>query len=158
MTDPFAVPQRLVISPPLAAPERRFVAGLGLWPGRPRGRTPWTVCADGCCLHLADDATRAAALAWLRFLLRELLSPRAVAARERAAAAGLGGHRVDGRVLVGGHAPVLLAVAASRVREVLLDDELFPVDDREREGPADVVELSARSGRPRRSAPRSPSS
>lgn len=158
MTDPFALPQRLVVSPPLTAPERRLVAGIDLWPGRPRGRSPWSVCADGCCLDLAGDADRAASVAWLRFWLRELLSPRASAARERAEALGLAGHRVDGRVLVGARAPVLLAVAASRVREVLLDDELFPVDEREQAGPAEVVELSARSDRPRRSAPRSPSS
>jgi len=138
--DPFALPQRLVVSPPLAAPERALVAGLGLWPGRPRGRSPWTVCADGCCLDLATDAPLAAAADWLRFWLRELLSPRAEDARERAAAAGLVAHRVDGRVLVGAQAPVLLAVTASRVREVRLDDELFPVDGAPT-APADVVEL-----------------
>lgn len=141
MTDPFALPQRLVVSPPLDAAERALVAGLDLWPGRPRDRTPWTVCDNGCCLDLARGATLASAAGWLRFLLRELLSPRAAAARERAAAAGLAPHRVDGRVLVGVHEPVLLAVAASRVREQRLDDELFPVDGQPRTGPATVVEL-----------------
>jgi hypothetical protein len=142
VSDPFALPQRLVVSPPLDAPERALVAGLDLWPGRPRGRSPWTLCDQGCCLDLATGTTRPAALDWLRFWMRELLSPRSTAARERAAAAGLVDHRVDGRVLVGAHAPVLLAVAASRVREVRLDDELFPVEEKPRSSPAVVVELS----------------
>lgn len=141
MPDPFALPQRLVVSPPLDATERALVAGLGLWPGRPRGRSPWTLCADGCCLDLAGGAALDAATAWLRFLLRELLSPRAAAARGRARAAGLADHRVDGRVLVGDPEPMLITVAASRVREHRLDDELFPVDERPRAGRAPVVEL-----------------
>lgn len=141
MPDPFAVPQRLVISPPLDARERALVAGLDLWPGRPRLRSPWSVCADGCCLDLAPDAAPSAAADWLRFLLRELLSPRSAAARERAASAGLADHRVDGRVLVGVPAPVQLAVTASRVRELRLDDELFPVGAGARGGPGEVVEL-----------------
>lgn len=145
MPDPFALPQRLVVSPPLDDRERALVAGLGLWPGRPRSRSPWSVCDDGCCLDLASGATPPVAGEWLRFLLRELLSPRAAAARERAAGAGLVDHRVDGRVLVGVVAPLLLAVTASRVREVRLDDELFPVDGRAGAGPADVVELHGHS-------------
>lgn len=141
MPDPFALPQRLVVSPPLATSERDLVAGLDLWPGRPRVRSPWTVCAEGCCLDLARGTPVTTAAEWLRFLLRELLSPRSAAARDRAAAAGLLDHRVDGRVLVRAHAPVLLSVSASRVREVRLDDELFPVDGRGRSGPGEVVEL-----------------
>lgn len=142
MPDPFALPQRLVVSPPLDGAERALVAGLDLWPSRPRGRSPWAPCEDGCCLDLATDAGLVAAAGWLRFWLRELLSPRSAAARERAASVGLADHRVDGRVLVGSPAPVLLAVVASRVREVRLDDELFPVDGEQRSGPATVVELS----------------
>jgi hypothetical protein len=139
--DPFALPQRLVVSPPLDAAERALVTGVGLWPGRPRGRSPWTLCDDGCCLDLRGGATAEAATGWLRFLLRELLSPRAGAARVRAAAAGFAHHRVDGRVIVGAPEPVLLAVAASRVREHRLDDELFPLDERPRPERAPVVEL-----------------
>jgi hypothetical protein len=139
--DPFAVPQRLVVSPPLDAAERALVGRLVLWPGRPRGRSPWRLCDDGCCLDLAPGASPAVAADWLRFWLRELLSPRAAEARERAASAGLGRHRVDGRVLVDASSPVLLRVTDSRLREVRLDDELFPVEERPRPDPAPVVEL-----------------
>ncbi|WP_244931626.1 hypothetical protein [Nocardioides sp. W7] len=141
MSDPFTLPQRLVVSPPLDASERDLVAGLGLWPGRPRPRSPWSVCADGCCLDLADGVSAGLAEDWLRFLLRELLSPRARVARERAAAVGLQDHRVDGRVLVDVPSPMLIAVRASRVRSLRLDDEQFAVEDRPRAGPGEVVEL-----------------
>lgn len=141
MPDPFALPQRLVVTPPLDPAELALVHRLALWPGRPRGRSPWRLCADGCCLDLATGATPELAADWLRFVLRELLSPRSAAARERASAAGLRPHRVDGRALVDAHAPVLLAVVASRVRTIRLDDELFPVGERPRPEPAPVVEL-----------------
>ncbi len=149
MPDPSELPQGLAVSPPLAATERAVVASFGpqadvrrLWAGQPHGRSPWASCADGCCLDLALRSEPAEAVAWLRFLLREVLSPRAVASARRTAAAGLpGGHRVDGRVLVGESAPVLVTVAASRVHEVRLDDDHLPLEPRSRSRCAEVVAL-----------------
>lgn len=141
MSDPFALPQRLVVSPPLDAAERDLFAALALWPGRPRSRSPWALCADGCCLELVEGASAGDAEEWLRFLLRELLSPRARVARERAAGVGLHEHRIDGRILVELPVPVLIAVRASRVRTMRLDDELLAAEDRRRAGPGEVVEL-----------------
>lgn len=157
MPDPFDLPQRLCLTPALDPGERVLLSGFAsaaavrrVWPGQPGARSPWTVCADGCCLLLADRVPPPAAAAWLRFLLRELVAPRSKEACRRAGRAGLGRHRVDGRVLVAADpgdavGPRLLRVADSRVREIALDDELLPVDGPRRPaGPAEVVDLAPR--------------
>ncbi|NPC97461.1 hypothetical protein [Nocardioides sp. zg-DK7169] len=165
MPHPFDLPQRLCLTPAFDARERAVLAGFAtgavrrVWPGQPGARSPWTVCADGCCLMLSDRVGPDTAALWLRFLLRELVAPRSEAARRRAEAAGLVPHRVDGRVLVardqgepgeageprgaaGAGPPRLIRVADSRVRELALDDELVALDERRRPaGRAEVVDL-----------------
>lgn len=155
--------ERISITPPLDRAEAEVVgalAGVGagprrVWAGQPSARSPWLPCADGCCLvlesrpHLgaaADPAT------WLRFLIREVLAPRAVLARARAGRLGLpGGHRLKGRVLldVDGPRPRLVVVSSNRVRELRLDDDLFPVERPPRRARGEVVPLerTARGGR-----------
>ena len=150
MPDPFDLPQRLCVAPALGPDERTLLSGFAtatvrrVWPGQPGARSPWTVCAEGCCLLLSERVGPERAALWLRFLLRELVAARSYDARLRAEAAGLGHHRVDGRVLVAGglRGPRLLRVADSRVRELVLDDELFAVEEARRgPGRAEVVDL-----------------
>lgn len=154
--------ERITVEPPLDRAEAAVVGGLAgvgagprrVWPGQPGRRSPWLPCRDGCCLvlesrpHLgvaADPAT------WLRFLIREVLAPRAAQSRARAERLGLpGGHRLRGRVLldVDRARPTLVAVSSNRVREMQLDDELFPVERPPRRPAGEVVPLEkATTGR-----------
>lgn len=172
--------QRIVVEPALDASMREILGGLArvgdgprrLWPGQPGRRSPWLPCDSGCCLSLegrlsADPGDDPAT--WLRFLIREVLAPRAAGPRARADRLGLSvTHRLDGRVLLDpdGHRPRLVVVSSNRVRVVDLDEDLFPVEPApQRRGPGEVVPLervvSRRDGpRDRRpaSAPRSPPS
>ena len=154
MPDPFDLPQRLCLTPALEPGERALLSGFAtatvrrVWPGQPGARSPWRVCAEGCCLMLSDRVGPDRAALWLRFLLRELVAPRSVDARRRAVVAGLGPHRVDGRVLFegGSGGPRLLRVADSRVRELALDDERFAIERARRPaGVAEVVALHRRA-------------
>jgi len=98
---------RLRISPPLSREERTVLEGLAgaegtarrIWAGQPGPRSPWTPCADGCCLLVGRR--RSEATAWLRFLVRELLAPRSAAARDRARRVGLVDHQLEGDVDLG---------------------------------------------------------
>ncbi|GAB3254085.1 hypothetical protein [Nocardioides dilutus] len=159
--------ERISITPPLDQREAELVGGLAgagagprrVWPGQPSPRSPWLPCLDGCCLVLecrpnlapaADPAT------WLRFLIREVLAPRAAQARARADRVGLpGGHRLQGRVLldVDRPRPRLVVVSSNRVREIALDEELFPVERPPRRAPGEVVSLE-RAVRPGREGQR----
>lgn len=173
--------QRLRIVPALEPALVDLVGGLAgvgdgprrLWPGQPGLRSPWLPCLSGCCLGLEDRPSRAPgddAATWLRFLIREVLAPRAAGPRRRAGELGLSTvHQVDGRVLIEheSHQPRLLVVSKNRVRVIDLDEDLFPVEPvRERRGPGEVVPLERRedvsrhgpSGRRPASAPRSPPS
>ncbi|WP_205471574.1 hypothetical protein [Nocardioides sp. SYSU D00038] len=152
MLRPRDLTQLVVVDPPLEPRTRALVAGLAavpgatrvVWPGQPGPRSPWAPCPDGCCLVLCDDDPGAAR--WLRFLVRELVAPRAAGPLRRSRRMGLpGGHRLDGRALVehGGSGPVLVVVTHNRVREVPLDDDLFPLR-RPRRGPGEVVPLGRR--------------
>lgn len=112
---------RLQVQPPLSSDEVAFLAGFTreplerhghhpapaggepsrrvrrLWPGRPRGWSPWVSCTDGCCLVIRDGESVEAAAAWLRFLVHTFLRPTA----RRAGLARLGltfEHTVEGRV------------------------------------------------------------
>ena len=155
--------ERITVEPPLDPAEAALVGGLAgagagprrLWAGQPGHRSPWLPCLDGCCLvlesrpHLAPPADPAT---WLRFLIREVLAPRAAAARARAGQVGLpGGHRLQGRVLLDldGPRPRLVVVSSNRVREMRLDDELFPVERPPRRPAGEVVPLG-RTTRARR--------
>ena len=177
MFDPDDDTQRIAVEPALDAAMAALVGGLAgvgdgprrLWPGQPGRRSPWLPCVSGCCLSLErrpgrepgdDPAT------WLRFLIREVLAPRAAAPLERARRLGLpGGHRLDGRVLLDpdDRRPRLVVVSNNRVRVIDLDEELFPVEP-ERRGPGEVLPLEQAisrdgpSGRRPASAPRSPPS
>jgi hypothetical protein len=78
-------PQTVSVRPPLDAREVDLVAGLAgagrsvrqVWPGQPGPRSPWLPCADGCCL-VAEPRPDTDPVGWLRFLVREILAPRAV--------------------------------------------------------------------------------
>lgn len=108
----------ITVTPPLDASEVAFLAALGtgpvrdhagrasppgadvrrVWPGQPRTTSPWTPCADGCCLVRSAGAVQGPGVAaqWLRFLVGTFLLTR---------------HRVDGGVVVpvrGGPPEVLL--------------------------------------------------
>ena len=117
--------RRVRVDPPLGATEielLRSLAGVGvvrrMWPGQPGPRSPWLPCGGGCCLvpqhRPASDLS-----AWMRFLLRELLAPRASASVRRATELGLpGGHVVEGQVEVKqGAVSRLVVVRANRVQE-----------------------------------------
>ena len=129
--------ERITVAPPLDGAEVSLVGGLAgvgdgprrVWPGQPGRRSPWLPCVDGCCLvletrpHLGPGADPAA---WLRFLIREVLAPRAAEARARADRVGLpGGHRLQGRVLldVDRARPTLVVVSSNRVREMPCDGQ-----------------------------------
>lgn len=145
--------QVVTVRPPLAAREVEVVAGLAgvgagprrLWPGQPGRRSPWLPCAGGCCL-VAEERPAADPVAWLRFLLREVLAPVAQEPVERARRLGLsGGHLVDGRVLLGAVGrPRLLVAVGRRVRVVPLTDELLPLEPSRRRPRGEVVELAGR--------------
>ena len=153
--------ERITVEPPLDREEAALVGGLAgvgpgprrVWPGQPGRRSPWLPCVDGCCLVLETrppSGPAADPVAWLRFLIREVLAPRAASARSRADRLGLPGqHRLQGRVLLDleGPRPRLLVVSSNRVREVPLDDELFPLERPPRRAPGEVVPLESRSGR-----------
>jgi hypothetical protein len=145
----------VTVRPALAASEAELVAGLAgagsgprrVWPGQPDRRSPWVPCSDGCCL-VAEPRPGADPVEWLRFLVRELLSPEAREPKERARRLGLpGAHRVDGQVLLGGVLrPRLLVAVGRRVRVVALDDDLFPLERPPRRGGrGEVVPLVSRS-------------
>lgn len=117
--------RRVRVEPRLDADEIELVralAGRGevrrIWPGQPGPRCPWVPCDHGCCL-VAQQQPAADLTAWMRFLLRELLAPRASASVRRAAEMGLsGGHVVEGRVEVRlGLVSRLVVVRANRVQE-----------------------------------------
>ena len=151
--------ERITVAPPLDRAELTLVGGLAgvgegprrLWPGQPSRRSPWLPCHDGCCLVLESRLeAQADAAAWLRFLIREVLAPRSVAATARADALGLpGGHRLQGRVLLDadGPRPRLVVVSANRVRELELDDDLFPLERPSQRGPGEVVRLERANGK-----------
>jgi hypothetical protein len=139
----------VTVRPPLAAGELELVAGFAgvgagprsLWPGQPGPRSPWVPCADGCCL-VAEGGHGTDPVRWLRFLVREVLSPQARDARERAARFGVpGGHQVEGRVVLKGPLEDHVLVAAGRQVRV-----------------TQMGGVRAPSGRPRPSGPRSPPS
>jgi hypothetical protein len=143
----------VTVRPPLDAREIELVAGLAgvgpgprrVWSGQPGRRSPWLPCAAGCCL-VAEPRRGADPVAWLRFLLREVLAPVAREPSERARRLGLpGGHVVEGRVLLDGvlH-PRLLVAIGRRVRLVPLDDDLFPVPPPARRVRGEVVDLTRR--------------
>jgi hypothetical protein len=176
--DPDDETQRITVVPALPPPRLALVGGLAgvgpgprrLWPGQPGRRSPWLPCASGCCLVLEERPSRDPGgdpATWLRYLIREVLAPRAAGPAERARRLGLSRlHRLDGRVLLDpdGPRPRLLVVSSNRVRVIDLDEDLFPVEPASRRGPGEVVPLErtvSRDGpRDRRpaSAPRSPPS
>ena len=115
--------QVLRVQPPLVPQEVELLAGLAgagravrrLWPGQPGPRSPWVPCESGCCL-VAEERSGVDPVVWMRFLVKEVLAPQAREARARAERVGLpGGHRLHGRVLLGG-GQQLLAVAGRQVR------------------------------------------
>jgi hypothetical protein len=115
----------VTVDPPLDVVEidvLRSLAGVGavrrIWPGQPGPRSPWLPCGGGCCL-VAQHRSASDLTAWLRFLLRELLAPRAAASARRATALGLpGAHVLTGQVEVkAGHESRLVVVRANRVTE-----------------------------------------
>jgi hypothetical protein len=126
-----------------------------VWPRQPGSRSPWLPCADGCCLVLEarpQPGGRADPATWLRFLVREVLAPRAADARARADRLGLpGGHQLTGRVLldVDGPRPLLVVVSSNRVREIPLDKDLFPLERPPRRAPGEVVPLARTTTRAR---------
>jgi len=143
----------VTIRPPLGAREIELVAGLAgvgsgprqVWPGQPGRRSPWLPCSAGCCL-VAEPRPGVDPVAWLRFLLRELLAPQAREPRERMGRLGLpGGHRVEGRVLLDGPLhPRLLVAVGRRVRVVRLDEDYFPLDPVRRRRRGEVMDLTGR--------------
>jgi hypothetical protein len=143
----------VTVRPPLDAREVDLVAGLAgvgsaprqLWPGQPGRRSPWLPCAGGCCL-VVGQRPGADPVAWLRFLLREVLAPVARDPVERARRLGLpGGHRVEGEILLGGVLrPRLLVAAGRRVRVLPLDEDLYPVEQPHRRQRGEVVDLTGR--------------
>jgi hypothetical protein len=143
----------VTVRPPLAAAEVELIAGLAgvgsgprrVWPGQPGRRSPWLPCSGGCCLVVGPRAG-GDPVAWLRFLLREVLAPAARDPVARARRLGLpGGHRVEGRVMLDGvlH-PRLLVATGRRVRVLPLDEDLFPVDPPRHRGRGEVVDLTGR--------------
>lgn len=155
--------ERITVEPPLDRVEAALVGGLAgvgdgprrVWAGQPSRRSPWLPCLDGCCLVLETRphrGTPADPARWLRFLIREVLAPRAAQARTRADRLGLPGrHRLRGRVLldVDGPRPTLVVVSSNRVREMRLDDELFPVERPPRRPAGEVVPLGRTTRRSR---------
>jgi hypothetical protein len=109
---------RLRVQPPLSSAEVAFLASFSreplerhagdrlrdigprvrrIWPGRPRGWSPWVPCTEGCCLVTRDGESVDAAAAWLRFLVHTFLRP--TARRARLGSLGLTfEHTVEGRV------------------------------------------------------------
>lgn len=81
-----------------------------VWPGQPRTTSPWTPCAQGCCLVAVAGVVEVpgAAAQWMRFLLATFLGNR---------------HRVHGgaRVRVRGRPPELVMVDGDEVFEGLVD-------------------------------------
>lgn len=81
-----------------------------VWPGQPRTTSPWTPCAQGCCVVRTAGAADAPGVAaqWLRFLVSTFLLAR---------------HRVDGGVVVPvrGGPPEVLLVENGEVFEGLVD-------------------------------------
>ena len=153
--------ERITVTPPLDDAESAVVGGLAgvgdgprrVWRGQPGRRSPWLPCVDGCCLVLEARprlGSEADPAAWLRFLIREVLAPRSTAARARAAGLGLpGSHRLQGRVLLDRDQPrpTLVVVSSNRVREMRLDEDLFPVEQPPRRAPGEVVPLERTSAR-----------
>ncbi len=109
---------RLRVHPPLNSEEMSFLAGFSreplarhdggsaaepaprvrrIWPGRPRGWSPWVSCTEGCCLVIRDGESVETAACWLRFLVHTFLRP--TARRARLIRLGLTfEHQVEGRV------------------------------------------------------------
>jgi hypothetical protein len=143
----------VTVRPPLVAREVELLAGLAgvgsgprqVWPGQPGLRSPWLPCSGGCCL-VAEQRPGADPVAWLRFLVREVLAPQAREPRERTRRLGLpGGHRVEGRVLLDGPVhPRLLVAVGRRVRVVPLDDDYFPLEPPPRRQRGEVMDLAGR--------------
>ena len=118
MTTPHEPAGRVSVQPPLSPAEVSFLAAFSrqpltrhdggrpaeavprvrrLWPGRPRGWSPWVPCAEGCCLVIGEGDDVDTAAAWLRFLVHTFLRPSA----RTAALHRLGltfDHRVEGHV------------------------------------------------------------
>jgi hypothetical protein len=120
-----ALKRSVTVDPPLDAEEidlLRSLAGVGvvrrIWPGQPGPRSLWLPCGGGCCL-VAQHRPASDLTAWMRFLLRELLAPRAAASVRRTTELGLpGGHLVQGEVEVKvGVVSRLVVVKANRVTE-----------------------------------------
>lgn len=119
------------VDPPLTPREVDLVSGLAGAPGvvrrilppQPTPRSPWLVCAEGCCLRLALRVGEDPA-GWLRWLVRELLDPRSQSACRRARLLALdGAHVLTGEVVVRpGPQAARLVVRANRVREVVRPD------------------------------------
>ena len=115
---PLAPGGRVGVQPPLSPAEVSFLAAFSrepvprhdggtvsealprvrrLWPGRPRGWSPWVPCAEGCCLVVDQQQPVEAAAEWLRFLVHTFLRP--TARRARLTRLGLTfAHTVEGRV------------------------------------------------------------
>lgn len=118
---------RLAVAPALEANERIVLLDLAgvrrvrrIWSGQPRSHSLWLPCPAGCCLLPAPGTVGDERALWLRFLVREVLAPRSVPARTRAAEVGLGqAHRMDGRVVVtsSGERSHVLSVKDNRVRD-----------------------------------------
>lgn len=146
--------QVVSVSPPLAADEVELLAGLAgvgdgvrwVWPGQPGRRSPWLPCAAGCCL-VVEERPGADPVAWLRFLIREVLAPRSAVPLARARRLGLpGGHRVKGWVLLDlwGPAPRMLVVSSNRVRVHSIDRDDLPGERERSRGDGEVVDLGRR--------------
>lgn len=128
---------RLRVQPPLNPAEVDFLASFSrepldrhhgdaaddpvprvrrLWPGRPRGWSPWVSCTEGCCLVIRDGESVDVAAGWLRFLVHTFLRP--TARRVRLTRLGLTfEHTVEGRVWfeVEGDRLYLVSVTRNRV-------------------------------------------
>lgn len=153
--------EHVTVTPPLSRAEAAVVGGLAgvgdgprrLWPRQPGHRSPWLPCLEGCCLAVESQPHRDAGgdpATWLRFLIRELLAPRSGPALARARSIGLaGGHRLQGRVLLDldRSRPRLVVVSGNRVREMVLDEDLFPLERPPRRTPGEVVPLDGVSRR-----------
>ncbi|MCY7396456.1 MAG: hypothetical protein LH468_09960 [Nocardioides sp.] len=149
-------PQHLRVVPPLQEHERAALLELAghdtggrparIWRGQPRSRSPWLPCGSGCCLLPGPGPVGQHRAVWLRFLVREVVAPRAPASVARATQLGLGQvHRLDGTVLVRGPGGLthLVSVTANRVS----DTRSGPV--RDRPGP----EMVQQRREPRRRGP-----
>ena len=136
---------RLRVRPPLSAEEVDFLAGFSreplaphdgepaaavparvrrLWPGRPRGWSPWVSCTRGCCLVIRDGGSVDAAAAWLRFLVHTFLRPTARRARLRRLGLTFE-HTVEGQVWFEGAGERFFLVSVRRNR-VYADAVLLP--------------------------------